>query len=35
MSDSNELNGGQVIIDYLIKESALPVGLCGHGSIGL
>ena len=36
MSDSNELNGGQVIIDYLIKEKVPYVfGLCGHGNIGL
>ena len=36
MSDSNELNGGQVIIDYLIREKVPYVfGLCGHGNIGL
>ena len=36
MSDTNELNGGQVIIDYLIKEKVPYVfGLCGHGNIGL
>ena len=36
MSNSNELNGGQVIIDYLIKEKVPYVfGLCGHGNIGL
>ena len=36
MPDSNELNGGQVIIDYLIKEKVPYLfGLCGHGNIGL
>ena len=36
MSDTNKLNGGQVIIDYLIKEKVPYVfGLCGHGNIGL
>jgi acetolactate synthase-1/2/3 large subunit len=32
---SNELNGGQVIVDYLIKEKVpYAFGLCGHGNIG-
>jgi acetolactate synthase-1/2/3 large subunit len=36
MSDNNLLNGGQVIIDYLIREKVPYVfGLCGHGNIGL
>ena len=36
MNDSNLLNGGQVIIDYLIREKVPYVfGLCGHGNIGL
>ncbi|MEK9910804.1 MAG: thiamine pyrophosphate-binding protein, partial [Candidatus Puniceispirillum sp.] len=36
MSNSNELNGGQVIVDYLIKEKVPYLfGLCGHGNIGL
>ena len=36
MSGSNEINGGQLIIDYLIKENVPYVfGLCGHGNIGL
>ena len=25
MSDSNELNGGQIIIDYLIKEKVIDI----------
>jgi acetolactate synthase I/II/III large subunit len=29
------LNGGQVIVDYLIREQVPYVfGLCGHGNIG-
>ena len=36
MNDSNLLNGGQVIIDYLIREKVpYMFGLCGHGNIGL
>lgn len=36
MSNPNRLNGGQVIIDYLIREKVPYVfGLCGHGNIGL
>ena len=36
MNDSNLLNGGQVIIDYLIREKVPYLfGLCGHGNIGL
>ena len=36
MNDSNLLNGGQVIIDYLVREKVPYVfGLCGHGNIGL
>ncbi len=32
---SNMLNGGQVIVDYLIREKVPYVfGLCGHGNIG-
>jgi acetolactate synthase-1/2/3 large subunit len=35
MSTSNRLNGGQVIVDYLIQEKVPYVfGLCGHGNIG-
>jgi acetolactate synthase-1/2/3 large subunit len=34
MSGSNQLNGAQVIVDYLIKERTPYVfGLCGHGNI--
>ena len=30
------LNGGQVIVDYLVREKVPYVfGLCGHGNIGL
>ena len=36
MTSNNLLNGGQVIIDYLIKEKVPYVfGLCGHGNIGI
>ena len=36
MTADNRLNGGQVIIDYLIREKVPYVfGLCGHGNIGL
>ena len=36
MIKPNRLNGGQVIIDYLIRENVPYVfGLCGHGNIGL
>ena len=32
---SNLLNGGQVIVDYLIQEEVpYAFGLCGHGNIG-
>ena len=30
------LNGGQVIVDYLVREKVPYVfGFCGHGNIGL
>src|SRR5919206_1103843 len=33
---TNILNGGQVIVDYLVREKVPYVfGLCGHGNIGL
>jgi acetolactate synthase-1/2/3 large subunit len=33
---SNTLNGGQVIVDYLIREKVpYAFGLCGHGNISL
>jgi acetolactate synthase I/II/III large subunit len=33
---SNILNGGQIIVDYLVREKVPYVfGLCGHGNIGL
>jgi acetolactate synthase-1/2/3 large subunit len=36
MSNRNILNGGQVIVDYLVREGVPYVfGLCGHGNIGL
>lgn len=36
MSNANDLNGGQVIIDYLIREKVPYIfGICGHGNIGL
>ena len=36
MDGSNILNGGQLIIDYLIRERVPYVfGLCGHGNIGI
>jgi acetolactate synthase-1/2/3 large subunit len=32
----NMLNGGQVIVDYLVREQVPYVfGLCGHGNVGL
>ena len=32
---SNVLNGGQIIVDYLIREKVpYAFGLCGHGNIG-
>src|SRR5256714_6989253 len=32
---SNMLNGGQVIVDYLVREKVPYVfGLCGHGNVG-
>jgi hypothetical protein len=36
MARSNQvLNGGQVIVDYLIREKVpYASGLCGHGNIG-
>jgi acetolactate synthase-1/2/3 large subunit len=36
MADRNQmLNGGQVIVDYLIREKVpYAFGLCGHGNIG-
>ncbi|MGH6886925.1 MAG: thiamine pyrophosphate-binding protein, partial [Geminicoccales bacterium] len=34
MATSNILNGGQVIVDYLIREKVpYAFGLCGHGNI--
>ena len=36
MNESNLFNGGQVIIDYLIREKVPYLfGLCGHSNIGL
>src|SRR5215213_5921080 len=36
MTSHNMLNGGQVIVDYLVREKVPYVfGLCGHGNIGL
>jgi acetolactate synthase-1/2/3 large subunit len=36
MPPRNLLNGGQVIVDYLVREGVPYVfGLCGHGNIGL
>jgi acetolactate synthase-1/2/3 large subunit len=36
MTTPNMLNGGQVIVDYLVREKVPYVfGLCGHGNIGL
>jgi acetolactate synthase I/II/III large subunit len=36
MTTRNLLNGGQVIVDYLVREGVPHVfGLCGHGNIGL
>ena len=36
MTTPNLLNGGQVIVDYLVREKVPYVfGLCGHGNIGL
>ena len=33
---TNTLNGGQLIVDYLVREKVPYVfGLCGHGNIGL
>ena len=33
---NNMLNGGQVIVDYLIREKVpYAFGLCGHGNISL
>ena len=35
MAASNSLNGGQIIVDYLIQEKVpYAFGLCGHGNIG-
>ena len=35
MASDNQLNGGQVIVDYLIREKVpYAFGLCGHGNIG-
>jgi acetolactate synthase-1/2/3 large subunit len=34
MTSNNMLNGGQVIVDYLIRENVPYIfGLCGHGNI--
>src|SRR3954451_1531019 len=36
MTTHNMFNGGQVIVDYLVREKVPYVfGLCGHGNIGL
>ncbi len=36
MTSGNLLNGGQMIIDYLIRENVPYIfGLCGHGNIGI
>jgi acetolactate synthase I/II/III large subunit len=36
MASRNLLNGGQLIVDYLVREGVPYVfGLCGHGNIGL
>jgi acetolactate synthase-1/2/3 large subunit len=36
MTSANILNGGQMIIDYLIRENVPYIfGICGHGNIGL
>lgn len=35
MTSPNTLNGGQMIVDYLVQEDVPYVfGLCGHGNIG-
>src|SRR3979411_500569 len=35
MTTHNILNGGQVIVDYLVRERVPYVfGLCGHGNVG-
>lgn len=35
MTESNTLNGGQMIVDYLIRSKVpYAFGLCGHGNIG-
>jgi acetolactate synthase-1/2/3 large subunit len=35
MATSNSLNGGQIIVDYLVQEKVpYAFGLCGHGNIG-
>lgn len=35
MSETNALNGGQMIVDYLIRNKVpYAFGLCGHGNIG-
>ena len=35
MTSHNILNGGQVIVDYLVREKVPYVfGLCGHGNVG-
>ena len=36
MTSGNLLNGGQMIIDYLIRENVPYIfGLCGHGNISI
>ncbi|MCP5150783.1 MAG: thiamine pyrophosphate-binding protein [Ectothiorhodospiraceae bacterium] len=36
MANDNQLNGGQVIVDYLIREKVPYLfGLCGHGNISI
>ena len=35
MASGNVLNGGQVVVDYLVREKVpYAFGLCGHGNIG-
>ncbi len=35
MNSSNPMNGGEIIVDYLVREKVPYIfGLCGHGIIG-
>ena len=35
MTENNTLNGGQMIVDYLVRNNVpYAFGLCGHGNIG-